>query len=338
MKKLSRPQYCRMRRILEVIRRGTESGVYPSARDCARELEVSWRTVMRDLDFLRDDEAAPIAYDASRKGFYLTDQTWQLPPVTLSAEEVFAFSVGRKVLEAFEGTPLDLGMRSMLNKIAASLQGNVTVDLECMTDHMTILREDHVLQDRETWGVVAGCVDRREVMRIRYQRFDGETKRYILAPYHMFFHHGNWYVVGRRDTGWKPAVREMGGREENLAMFAVSRIRSIEGTSRHFDVPEWFHPRKYIEQGFGIVRGDKTFRVRLLFSKKVATYIKERHWHPTQRIVEKRDGGIELSLETAGWKELVRWILSWQPDVKVISPKRLRDRIREKMEEALREE
>jgi hypothetical protein len=28
---------------------------------------------MRDLDFLRDDHHAPIAYDDSRKGFKLTD-------------------------------------------------------------------------------------------------------------------------------------------------------------------------------------------------------------------------------------------------------------------------
>ena len=85
------------------------------------------------------------------------------------------------------------------------------------------------------------------------------------------------------------------------------------------------------------MRGEEVFRVRLLFAKKIATYIKEREWHPTQKIVNKRDGSIELSFETAGWKELVRWILSWQPDVKVLAPKRLRDRIREKMQEGLRQ-
>jgi predicted DNA-binding transcriptional regulator YafY len=50
---------------------------------------------------------------------------------------------------------------------------------------------------------------------------------------------------------------------------------------------------------------------------------------------DKRDGSVELTLETAGWKELVRWILSWQPDVKVLSPCCLRDRVREKMRTAL---
>jgi predicted DNA-binding transcriptional regulator YafY len=61
---------------------------------------------MRDLDFLRDDHHAPIAYDDSRKGFHLTDPTFSLPPVQLTRREVFSFSIARKLLERFEGTPL----------------------------------------------------------------------------------------------------------------------------------------------------------------------------------------------------------------------------------------
>ncbi|MAG95358.1 MAG: transcriptional regulator, partial [Rhodospirillaceae bacterium] len=40
-----------------------------------KEFEVSRRTVARDLDFLRDEERAPLAYDDARHGFRLTDQT-----------------------------------------------------------------------------------------------------------------------------------------------------------------------------------------------------------------------------------------------------------------------
>jgi predicted DNA-binding transcriptional regulator YafY len=51
--------------------------------------------------------------------------------------------------------------------------------------------------------------------------------------------------------------------------------------------------------------------------------------------VDKRDGSVELTMETGGWNELVRWILSWQPDVKALSPKRLRERVREKLRQAV---
>src|SRR3974390_2969402 len=113
MKTANRPQYHRLQCILEMIREGSRAGSLPNCGDFTRELEVSRRTLMRDLDFLRDEHNAPIAYDDSRKGVRLTDPTFQLAPVELTRREVFSFSVARKLLERFEGTPLELDMGSV---------------------------------------------------------------------------------------------------------------------------------------------------------------------------------------------------------------------------------
>jgi len=43
-------------------------------------------------------------------------------------------------------------------------------------------------------------------------------------------------------------------------------------------------------------------------------------------------------METTGRKELVRWILSWMPDVQVLAPKSLRDRITQKLKEGLEQQ
>ena len=45
---------------------------------------------------------------------------------------------------------------------------------------------------------------------------------------------------------------------------------------------------------------------------------------------------VELRMETTGRKELVRWVLSWMPDVRVLAPKSLRDRITLKLTDGLR--
>jgi predicted DNA-binding transcriptional regulator YafY len=70
--------------------------------------------------------------------------------------------------------------------------------------------------------------------------------------------------------------------------------------------------------------------------RSVLEKITERQWHPSQEILTRRDGRVEMRLETTGRKELVRWVLSWMPDVKVLTPKSLRDRIREKLQDELR--
>lgn len=101
MKTKSRPQYYRIRRVLEMVREGTKSGYLANSSDFKEELGVSRRTVARDMDFLRDEENAPIEYDESRKGYLLTDASYSLPPVRLSRKEVFSFSIARKLPGAF---------------------------------------------------------------------------------------------------------------------------------------------------------------------------------------------------------------------------------------------
>ena len=54
------------------------------------------------------------------------------------------------------------------------------------------------------------------------------------------------------------------------------------------------------------------------------------HW-----VSPMRPSTLELCLQTAGRKELTRWILSWMPHVKVLAPRQLRDRVRERMREGL---
>jgi predicted DNA-binding transcriptional regulator YafY len=44
-----------------------------------------------------------------------------------------------------------------------------------------------------------------------------------------------------------------------------------------------------------------------------------------------------LRLQTASRKELTRWILSWVPYVKVVAPRELRERVRERLRQGLSE-
>jgi len=43
-----------------------------------------------------------------------------------------------------------------------------------------------------------------------------------------------------------------------------------------------------------------------------------------------------MPLETSGRKELIRWLLSWMPEVKVQAPRELRARVVSRMQEGLK--
>ena len=320
MQPQNRPQYYRLRRIVEMVRDAPAQGYRPSSTKFCQELGVSRRTVARDLDFLRDEENAPLEYDAAARGWRLTEPTYELPPVRVRPEEVFSFFIARKLLTAFTGTPMELGMRSVMEKMAESMQGFVTVDLEAMTDRFSVIGEDHAVIDPAVWKIVVQGIHRGEQLAAVYQRFDGQVHDYELEPHHLVAYHGNWYVL---------ATNAGNSRTET---FALSRFRSVAANGRRFTRPANYDPLAVVHDGFGISRGEKPIRAKLRFSPKVATYIKERSWHPTQHLCERADGSLQVELTTTGRTELVRWILSWMPEVRVLAPVDLRRRVVERMQ------
>jgi predicted DNA-binding transcriptional regulator YafY len=133
----------------------------------------------------------------------------------------------------------------------------------------------------------------------------------------------NWYLL---------ALNTAAGRVET---FALSRCRSLAGTGQHFARPAGFHAPAFFKDAFGISQADKPWKVRLLFAREVATYIRERVWHARQALRKRRDGALEFRLQTSSRKELTRWILSRMPHVKVLAPRQLRDRVRQRMRQGL---
>ena len=94
-------------------------------------------------------------------------------------------------------------------------------------------------------------------------------------------------------------------------MFALSRCRSLAGTGQHFARLAGFHAPAVFKGAFEVSQADNPSKVRLLFAREVVSYIRERVWHPAQRMRQRRDGALELRLQTSTRKELTRWILAW---------------------------
>lgn len=73
-----------------------------TADSLAKEVEVSERTIRNDLNFLRDRYSAPVEC-TRQKGYHYTDLEWRLPTITLSKGELFALTLGARMLESYTG-------------------------------------------------------------------------------------------------------------------------------------------------------------------------------------------------------------------------------------------
>ena len=55
------------------------SGSYPNATTLARGMEVSTKSIQRDLEFMRDRLNLPLEYDGSRFGYHYTEPVSSFP-------------------------------------------------------------------------------------------------------------------------------------------------------------------------------------------------------------------------------------------------------------------
>jgi len=66
----------------------------------------------------------------------------------------------------------------------------------------------------------------------------------------------------------------------------------------------------------------------LRFNRNAAPYIRERIWHPSQTLKERRGGGVELAFTCPESFEVAAWVASWREWVEARAPGGLRRELR----------
>ena len=135
----SRPPLERMPRIHQAL----HSGSYPNATTLARQLEVSTKSIHRDLDFMRDRLELPIQYDARRFGFFYTEHVKAFPTLQITEGEIFALVVAEKALQQYRGTSFERPLLSALKKMAQSLPDTLSLSLDDVAQTISFPSGDH---------------------------------------------------------------------------------------------------------------------------------------------------------------------------------------------------
>ena len=150
--------------------RGARSPI--SAARLARELEVSTRTIERDLRSLQHS-GVPIYADRGVRGGYSILREYSLPPLNLSVAESVAVLAGLGVLES---SPYRAAARSARAKILAVVAAEGRTRLQ---DALTTIRVvDAPLSEAGSapLDALAAAVEARRVVRLRYRSEDGRAE------------------------------------------------------------------------------------------------------------------------------------------------------------------
>ena len=306
------------------IREGMKSGIMANCSSMAAEYEVSAKSILRDIDYLKSQRDAPIAYDATARGYYYTEENYALPAISLNESDLFAICIAEKALRLHEDTPIYRKLQKVFRKIEESLPEKVSIHPEWVEDKLSVIPERQTRLEPAVWEAVSTGLSKNQTLAISYRKPGGqESTERRVDPYHVVRYQGEWYLIGHCH------------RRDGIVTFAMSRIETALLLETRFAVPDDFDHTRYSGTQFGIFSGEREVLVKARFSREHAPYVLEREWHPRQTVDQKKDGSVVLAFPARHLYEVRRWILSWGSGVQALAPKELVDAVQQELAAAL---
>jgi len=305
---LSRPPLERMLRIHQAI----HSGKYPNATTLAGELEVSTKSIYRDIEFMRDRLELPVEFDGARNGFHYTEEVSHFPTLQITEGELFALLVAEKALQQYRGTTFEKPLLSAFKKMAASLPDTVSLNLADWEQTISFRTSAEPILNVEIFDALAKATAQHRQLLLTYRKPGRkETEPRVVDPYHLANINGEWFLFAYCHL------------REDIRTFVPSRILEVKPTGRTFARPQKFSLEKRLRDSFEVVTSQDQFGVVIRFDELVADYVREKRWHPSQQLIELEDGSVELRLKLSSLVEIQRWILSWGGHAIALAPNEL---------------
>jgi predicted DNA-binding transcriptional regulator YafY len=283
------------------------------------ELEVSPATFKRDLEYLRSRLNIPIIWDREANGYRYDPaaQAQELPGLWFNAEEIYALLAMKQLLENLEPGLLGPHVEPLLARLSAAI-GSSEHPAEEVQKRIRILHMARRTLPLKHFQVAARALLERRQLSIRYyNRARDDVTQRVVSPQRLVHYRDNWYL---------DAWCHLRG---NIRSFSVDAIRDAQlMEERVHEVPE-AELDEVLGSSYGIFSGRATHWAKLRFSPQRARWVSSESWHPQQRGTFEADGSYTLEVPYSDDRELVMDILKHGPDVEVLGPLSLRQRVKD---------
>jgi proteasome accessory factor B len=314
----SRPPLYRFQEIFHAIK----TGRYPNRTKLAETIEVTTKTIQRDIDYMRYQMSVPIEFDFAKGGYYFTKAMAELPLFQLTEAELVSVFVAQRALEAYKGTAFEQPLRTAFQKLQAAIgSANISVSWEDLDSAISFRQFAAYLPDATIFSELAKAIQNKEVVEFGYKKLDSKAfEKRTVEPWHLACVSGQWYLLGHDRN--RKARR----------IFVLARMQKVSRTAHKFldSRPGEGEIQRLFRNSFQIWQSENAEleQIVLRFSGHAAQLVRERNWHASQQIQELAGGNLELALTLNSLEEIIPWILSWGKNCEVVRPAKLRKKVR----------
>ena len=285
----------------------------------------------KDIQRLREDHDAPIAYDKRRNGYYYTDPQFRLLRLMLSPDDMEALDYAREVLTATQGASVAGELANALQKVRQSLDIIREVKTETLTRRVVYVEERILGGNRHYVPVLIRAINQNRQIAFHYRKHETtedsspaleKPKLRTLHPILLREVGDSWYVIG---------YDEPSGKERT---FALDRMSDLELTDDSCAVPPDIltNVSELFEHIFGITDSSGPVEEILLkFSPLFGRYVKAKPIHQTQEVVRDTDDECVIRLRLAPNRDLLMHLRSYGEHLTVLQPASLARDIRESL-------
>jgi len=288
------------------------SGRYPSTEALAEKYDTSISSISRDIEYMRDMLAAPIEYDAKRRGYYYTERTFRIPAGFATADEMLALGLAKNLLAMYQNTPVYDAAKRLLETITAPLA--VTEKDLWFEKRIIVPPPPAAPVDAVLWQTLVAALRENRELSFAYQGAnDASPRKRAVRPYQLLFDGGVWYLYA-----WckeRQAVR----------VFALPRMKDAVLSGARFTLPvNYDYEAADSNSHFGVFSGQENYHFRVEFFEGARLTVRERLWAADQQITENEDEeSLTITFMSTQYDRVLHWVLSYGAAARPLEPERL---------------
>jgi len=304
---------------------------YPTKRDLREACEESLfgasdgvnicdSTIEKDMFAMKMEHDAPIKYSKRHGGYYYEDPDFSINDIPLNDEDLGAIKFALSTLMQFREVELFKQFGNAIDKIVDRI--SITTDPN-NEDVGKYVHFETALSNggSEFLNPLLVAIRKKSLVTFSYSSFiSGENKPRKCLPLLLKEYRNRWYLISY-DTD-----------KSDIITYALDRMINVELTGDLMDLPVEFDVNDYFKfvVGISVDNKSKPEQVRLKSNAVATKYIESQPFHVTQKITKFDDHAI-IQMEVMVSEELIRTILSFGPEIEVLSPDSLKIVISERV-------
>jgi len=276
-----------------------------------KESFVSKRTIQLDLQNMRSEKfgyEAPI--EVYEKRFYrYSDPDYSIHQISVNENDLKAMNNAIQILKQFKDFSMFKEMNGVIQKLEDSIQS---------TNQKSIIHLDknEQLKGLEYIDILYESILNKKVLKICYKSFKAREKQVLTVHPQLLKEYNNrWFLICFHKS--------------SIMNLALDRIEEIEIDENSVYIDKDFNADRYFGEVIGATVSETQRPQNVIFfiDRKHAPYVKTKPFHHSQEIVKEDESGTTFKICVQLNFELERMILGMGEFIKVLGPRKLKQRI-----------